>query len=76
MTRSGRPSRRVFDFAEIVVGWTTRDGVATVAPILPQPVAIADVAAVLVDAAAGPPRADAAWPAPSRSTSSTWPAAP
>lgn len=45
-----------FDFAEMVVGWTTRDGVATVAPLLLQPVAIADVAAVLVEAAAGPPQ--------------------
>lgn len=45
-----------FEFAGIVVGWTTRDGVATVAPLLLQPVAIADVAAALVDAAAGPPQ--------------------
>ncbi|MBV9796003.1 MAG: nuclear transport factor 2 family protein [Actinobacteria bacterium] len=43
-----------FDFAGMVASWTTRDGVATVAPLLVQPVAVADVAGVLADAAVGP----------------------
>ncbi len=45
-----------FDFAGTVVGWTTHDGVATVPPLLVQPVAVADVAAVLAEIAAGPPQ--------------------
>jgi uncharacterized protein YbjT (DUF2867 family) len=44
------------DFAVTVVGWTERDGVATVAPLLLQPIAPADVADALVDVASGPPQ--------------------
>lgn len=45
-----------FDFPGMVVGWTTSEGSATVPPLLVQPVAVTDVAAVLADVAAGPPQ--------------------
>ena len=46
------------DFAAMVAGWAEQDGVATIAPLLVQPIAPADVAAVLAEiAAAGPLRA-------------------
>ena len=45
-----------FDFAAMVVGWTQRGQVATVPPLLVQPVAVADVADVLVEVAAGEPQ--------------------
>jgi uncharacterized protein YbjT (DUF2867 family) len=45
-----------FDYAAMVVGWTRRGQVATVPPLLIQPVAVADVADVLVQVAAGAPR--------------------
>ena len=48
-----------FDFAGIVVSWTTIDGVATVASLLIQPVAVADVADLLARTAVGPPRGHA-----------------
>lgn len=41
------------DFAEMVVSWTERDGVASVAPLLIQPLAPADLADVLAGVAAG-----------------------
>ena len=41
------------DFAAMVAGWTERDGVATIAPVLVQPIAQADVAAALADVATG-----------------------
>jgi uncharacterized protein YbjT (DUF2867 family) len=41
------------DFAAMVAGWTERDGAATIAPLLVQPIAQADVAAVLAEIAAG-----------------------
>ena len=44
------------DFAEMVSGWTERDGSATIAPLLIQPVAPADVADVLTEIALGPPQ--------------------
>lgn len=44
------------DFAETAVGWTEQDGSATVAPLLIQPVAPADVAEVLAELAAGEPQ--------------------
>jgi uncharacterized protein YbjT (DUF2867 family) len=44
------------DFAAQVVGWTTQDGVATVPPLLVQPVAVSDVADALAQAALGPPQ--------------------
>jgi uncharacterized protein YbjT (DUF2867 family) len=43
------------DFAATVAGWTERDGVATIAPLLVQPIAPAEVAAVLAEVAAAPP---------------------
>ena len=43
------------DFAAMVARRTTRDGTATVAPLLVQPVAVVDVAAVLVELATGAP---------------------
>ena len=44
------------DFAAMTAEWAERDGVATVAPLLVQPIAPADVAAVLAEIAAGAPR--------------------
>jgi uncharacterized protein YbjT (DUF2867 family) len=44
------------DFAAMVAGWAERDGVATIAPLLVQPIAQADVAAVLAEVAADAPR--------------------
>jgi uncharacterized protein YbjT (DUF2867 family) len=43
------------DFAAMVAGWTEQDGVATIAPLLVQPIALADVAAVLAETAVAPP---------------------
>ncbi|TMR02724.1 NmrA family transcriptional regulator [Nonomuraea turkmeniaca] len=44
------------DFAATVVSWTEQDGVATIAPLLVQPIAPADVAGVLAEVAVGEPR--------------------
>ena len=46
------------DFAAMVAGWTQQDGAATIAPLLIQPIAQADVAAVLAEVAAGAPLND------------------
>jgi uncharacterized protein YbjT (DUF2867 family) len=43
------------DFAAMVAGWAERDGTATIAPLLVQPIAQADVAAILADVAATAP---------------------
>jgi uncharacterized protein YbjT (DUF2867 family) len=43
------------DFAAMVAGWTEKDGAAAIAPLLVQPIAHEDVAAILADVAAGPP---------------------
>jgi len=43
------------DFAGMVAGWSRRDGAAAIAPLLVQPIAHEDVAAILADVAAGPP---------------------
>jgi uncharacterized protein YbjT (DUF2867 family) len=51
----------------MVAGWTEQDGVATIAPLLVQPIAPADVAEVLAETATGEPRgrhADVAGPEP------------
>ena len=45
-----------FDFAAMVVGWTRRGQVATVPPLLVQPVAVSDVGDVLIETAVGEPR--------------------
>jgi uncharacterized protein YbjT (DUF2867 family) len=50
------PATQFHDFAEMVAGWTERNDVAEVAPLLVQPVAPDDVAAVLAELAVGPPR--------------------
>lgn len=55
------------DFGAMVASWTERDGTATIAPLLVQPIAPADVADVLVDVATGEPlrrRIDVAGPEP------------
>lgn len=44
------------DFAAMVTGLSEHDGVATVPPLLVQPIAPADVADVLAEVATGPPR--------------------
>jgi uncharacterized protein YbjT (DUF2867 family) len=43
------------DFAGMVAGWTEKDGTASIAPLLVQPIAQADVGAILADVAAGAP---------------------
>ena len=61
------PATQFHDFAATVVGWTAQDGVAPIAPLLLQPIAPGDVAAVLAMVAAGEPRgrfADVAGPGP------------
>lgn len=55
------------EFAEMVVGWTRRGDVATVPPLLVQPVAASDVGWVLAEIATGPPQGralDLAGPGP------------
>ncbi|TQM83732.1 uncharacterized protein YbjT (DUF2867 family) [Saccharothrix saharensis] len=59
------PATQFHDFAEMVAGWAEQDGVATIAPLLVQPVAPRDVADVLAEIAAGEPQgryADVAGP--------------
>jgi uncharacterized protein YbjT (DUF2867 family) len=46
------------DFAAMVAGWTEQDGVATIPPLLVQPIAQVDVAAVLAEIAAAAPLRD------------------
>jgi uncharacterized protein YbjT (DUF2867 family) len=43
------------DFAAMAAGWTLSGGVATIAPLLVQPIDIADVAGALAEIAVGPP---------------------
>ncbi|MEV8436750.1 SDR family oxidoreductase [Actinosynnema sp. NPDC051121] len=50
------PATQFHDFAEMVAGWTEQDGVATIAPLLVQPIAPQDVADVLAEVATGEPR--------------------
>lgn len=50
------PATQFHDFAEMVAGWTEQDGVATIAPLLVQPIAPQDVADVLAEVAVGEPR--------------------
>ncbi|MBF9133050.1 NAD(P)H-binding protein [Plantactinospora sp. S1510] len=61
------PATQFHDFAAMVTRWTERDGVATIAPLLVQPIAPEDVADVLAEIAAGEPQgryADIAGPEP------------
>jgi uncharacterized protein YbjT (DUF2867 family) len=50
------PATQFHDFAAMVVGWVESDGVATIAPLLVQPIAPADVAEVLAEVAVGEPQ--------------------
>ena len=50
------PATQFHDFAAMAAGWTERDGVATIAPLLVQPIAPDDIAGVLAEIAAGEPR--------------------
>jgi uncharacterized protein YbjT (DUF2867 family) len=50
------PATQFHDFAALAVGWTERDGVATIAPLLVQPIAPDDIAAVLAEVACGEPQ--------------------
>jgi uncharacterized protein YbjT (DUF2867 family) len=50
------PATQFHDFAAMVTSWTEQDGVATVAPLLVQPIAPADVGDVLAEVAAGEPQ--------------------
>ncbi|WP_026341948.1 NAD(P)H-binding protein [Actinomadura atramentaria] len=49
------PAAQFHDFAAMITGWTEQDGVATLPPLLVQPVAPGDVADVLAEIAAGEP---------------------
>lgn len=50
------PATQFHDFAAMVAGWTEQDGVATVPPLLVQPIAPSDIAEVLAEVASGEPR--------------------
>ena len=59
------PATQFHDFAEMVVGWTEHDGVTEIAPLLVQPIAPADIAAILAEIVTGDPQgryADVAGP--------------
>jgi uncharacterized protein YbjT (DUF2867 family) len=61
------PVTQFHDFAAMVAGWTEQDGVASIAPLLVQPIAPADVADVLAEIATGDPQGryrDVAGPEP------------
>lgn len=49
------PATQFHDFAATVTSWTEHDGVATIAPLLVQPIAPADVADILAEIAVGDP---------------------
>jgi uncharacterized protein YbjT (DUF2867 family) len=62
-----------FDFAAMVVGWTRRGQVATVPPLLVQPVGVADFADVLVKVAVVHRSTGCvSWSAPDYRIWSTW----
>ncbi|MGE2689917.1 SDR family oxidoreductase [Mycolicibacterium pulveris] len=61
------PATQFHDFAAMVAGWTEQDGVATIAPLLVQPIAPDDIARVLAEVVTGEPRGryvDVAGPEP------------
>ncbi|EHR61587.1 SDR family oxidoreductase [Saccharomonospora cyanea] len=61
------PFTQFHDFAAMVTGWTEQDGVATIAPLLVQPIAPSDVAEILAEVATGEPQGrhvDVAGPEP------------
>ncbi|WP_258308447.1 SDR family oxidoreductase [Streptomyces sp. NWU339] len=50
------PATQFHDFAAMVTSWTEREGTATIAPLLVQPIAPADVADILAEIATGAPQ--------------------
>ncbi|BBX48305.1 NAD(P)H-binding protein [Mycobacterium cookii] len=61
------PATQFHDFAALAASWTERDGVATIAPLLVQPIAPDDIARVLAEVAVGEPQGryvDVAGPEP------------
>ena len=59
------PATQFFDFAELASGWAEKDGVSHIAPLLVQPIAPDDIAAILAEIAVGEPQgryADVAGP--------------
>jgi uncharacterized protein YbjT (DUF2867 family) len=61
------PATQFFDFAELAVDWAESDGVAKIAPLLIQPIAPDDIAAILAEVSVGEPQgryADVAGPDP------------
>jgi hypothetical protein len=61
------PATQFYDFAALAASWTERDGVATIAPLLVQPIAPDDIAHVLAEVATGEPQGryvDVAGPEP------------
>ncbi|PWI12977.1 NmrA family transcriptional regulator [Streptomyces sp. Act143] len=50
------PFTQFHDFAATLTSWTEHDGVATVPPLLVQPIAPADVAGILAEIATGAPQ--------------------
>ncbi len=61
------PATQFHDFAALAVSWTERDGVATIAPLLIQPIAPNDIADILAEVATGAPQGryvDVAGPEP------------
>ncbi|MEU5850242.1 SDR family oxidoreductase [Saccharopolyspora shandongensis] len=61
------PATQFHDFAALAASWTERDGVATIAPLLVQPIAPDDIAHVLAEVAIGEPQGryvDVAGPEP------------
>jgi uncharacterized protein YbjT (DUF2867 family) len=49
------PATQFHDFAELAISYTEQDGVATIAPLLVQPIAPDDIAAILAEIAAEEP---------------------
>jgi len=49
------PATRFHDFAALAASWTERDGVATIAPLLVQPIAPDDIAQILAETRTGSP---------------------
>jgi uncharacterized protein YbjT (DUF2867 family) len=59
------PATQFHDFAATVCSWTERDGIATIAPLLVQPIAPSDIAGILAEIATAEPQsrhADVAGP--------------
>jgi uncharacterized protein YbjT (DUF2867 family) len=50
------PATQFHDFAALATSWTERDGVATIPPLLIQPIAPDDIAQVLAEVATGEPQ--------------------